>query len=89
MDTINFHSLPNGHTGDLEHICFSYNGERLITAAWDGSVKIWDATSLKLLHTINIIKGYCFSGVDFRNLVPDSVFSEEDKTIIKAYGGFI
>jgi WD40 repeat protein/serine/threonine protein kinase len=35
----------------LHNLAFSRDGRRLATASWDGSVKVWDIKSARLLHT--------------------------------------
>jgi WD40 repeat protein/cellulose biosynthesis protein BcsQ len=46
-------SLPlEGHRGNLTAIAFTPDGERLITASWDGTIKFWDIVSGKLSLTL-------------------------------------
>ena len=49
-------------TQQREVNCVSYNPSRMIfaTAGDDGTVKIWDATSLALLQTIKLYEGICY-----------------------------
>jgi WD40 repeat protein len=41
-----------GHTGLVSSVSFDKDGKVLATGGYDGAVKLWDATSGKVLHTI-------------------------------------
>jgi WD40 repeat protein/DNA-binding SARP family transcriptional activator len=34
-----------GHTGPIDDVAFSRDGKRLVTAGWDGTARVWDATT--------------------------------------------
>jgi DNA-binding SARP family transcriptional activator/WD40 repeat protein/tRNA A-37 threonylcarbamoyl transferase component Bud32 len=46
--------LENPHQGETRDIAVSADGTRFATAGSDGTVKVWDARSLSLLHDIPI-----------------------------------
>lgn len=43
--------IVRGHTDDLDDVAFAPDGNSFATSSWDGSVKIWDATSYELLRS--------------------------------------
>ena len=45
-------NVLDAHTDVVVHIELSSDGSRLLTASWDGTVKIWDSTSGELLLTL-------------------------------------
>jgi WD40 repeat protein len=65
-----------GHIDAVREIAFSPDGARLATASFDGSVKVWDASSGRELRT--------FSGHNAS--VFGVVFSPDGKTIATASG---
>lgn len=44
--------LPIGHTGPVSNASYSPDGKNIVTASVDGTTKIWDAQSGKLLYTL-------------------------------------
>lgn len=49
--------LPVGHTGKINNIQFSPDGQRILTAAEDNTVKAWEPGSGKLLLNMNLFAG--------------------------------
>src|SRR5262249_26964878 len=41
-----------GHTADMRTLSYSPDGTRLVTGAQDGTVRVWEAVSGKLLATL-------------------------------------
>ena len=78
-----------GHTGALESASYSPDGLRIITASHDGTVKIWDSETGKYMDTLPNIPGLIVHGVDFRNLHPNSRFTEEEKELLRRYGAIV
>ena len=44
--------LSGGHTSFVTSVCFSPDGERLLSSGWDGRVLIWDVQSGKVLKQV-------------------------------------
>jgi WD40 repeat protein len=42
-----------GHTGVVEALCWSANGERVASGSWDGTARVWNVNSGKNILTIN------------------------------------
>src|SRR5439155_4197366 len=59
MGPIEIHEIKSGKTVNSlwmgfhvpHHLAFSADGKRLAAAVWDGTVRVWDIPSGKLLHT--------------------------------------
>ncbi|MBK6827097.1 MAG: hypothetical protein IPG86_09560 [Chitinophagaceae bacterium] len=49
--------LPIGHSKGITDVAESANGKWVITSSWDGSVKLWDRYTNKLLHTFQYKDG--------------------------------
>jgi WD40 repeat protein len=62
---INNRITMTGHTTVVSSVAYSRDGKKLITASWDKTAKIWDATNGKLLQTLtghtNYVDNACFS----------------------------
>ena len=43
-----------GHTDTVDDIGFSPDGSRLVSGSWDETLRIWDATTGMLLHTLQV-----------------------------------
>src|SRR4051812_30649642 len=41
-----------GHSGRVHSVAFSHDSARLASASWDGTVKVWDASSGECLQTL-------------------------------------
>jgi serine/threonine protein kinase len=48
--------LP-GHSGGTSEVAFSNNGQKVITAGGDQTIKVWDAKTGRLLKTISSLSG--------------------------------
>jgi len=66
--------LPIGHTNWLSSVKFSPDGQRIVTASWDGTAKIWDASTGELLANLEGHTG----------VVESAVFSPDGKKIVTA-----
>ena len=44
--------LPVGHTSSVSTAVYSTDGKFIVTASWDNTAKIWDATEGKLLSDL-------------------------------------
>jgi WD40 repeat protein len=67
----------DGHTEQIRGVCFSPNGDEFASCAEDGTIRIWDARSLALLHKImsNSPHAFCIS------------FSPNGRLLASANGG--
>jgi WD40 repeat protein len=72
-------TLPNGHTAWVKSAEFSPDGKSILTASWDNTAKIWDATSGKLLHSLE--------GQTITSGNVSAKFSSDGKSIVTASGG--
>jgi WD40 repeat protein/class 3 adenylate cyclase len=43
-----------GHTDHVSAVAYSPDGQRLATGSWDGTVRLWDASSGKELHAVDV-----------------------------------
>ena len=68
--------LPIGHTNDVTYCQFFSDGKKVITAADDGTIKIWDAKAATLLADIHAFKNPVFS----------VVLSPDEKRFVAASG---
>jgi len=46
------HLILKGHTGDVVHATFSPNGNKVVTASDDGTIRLWNARNGKLLKVL-------------------------------------
>jgi len=52
-------------------------------------IKIIDHQTKEVLHTLKNIPGLFIQGCSFKNLHPDSQLSDEEKELLKMYGGTV
>lgn len=63
---------PLGHSGKINEIMFSPNGEKLITVSNDKSIRLWDAAKGEELSSIHIEQGDGYEGMIYTaDLSPD------------------
>lgn len=58
-----------------------------MTTSLDGATKIWNTKTGECLMTLPNVAGLIIQGCDFRELHPDSHFSEEEIALLRQYGG--
>ncbi|MEP7106991.1 MAG: caspase family protein [Ferruginibacter sp.] len=64
--------LPVGHTSSVSSAVFSNDGKYIVTASWDNTAKIWQATDGRLLYEL---KGHSGS-------VTSAIFSADGRYIV-------
>ena len=65
--------IPFGHTSHVSSLNFSQDGEYLLSTSYDGTLKLWDVASGKLLKTSKNLSGAILRGA---TLSPKSSFAE-------------
>jgi predicted oxidoreductase (fatty acid repression mutant protein) len=65
-----------GHGGWVMSAAFSTDGERVVTASWDSTARVWDAESGEMLREL---KGH-------RHAVTSAAFSTDGERIVTASG---
>jgi WD40 repeat protein len=50
-------SPDRAHRGPVWGICYSSEGDRIVTASWDGTVKLWEADSGRFINEISVDRG--------------------------------
>jgi WD40 repeat protein len=53
--------LFEGHRHEVHGVALSPDGTRLLTASWDGGVRLWDVQTGKLLQLLGSHDGFAFS----------------------------
>jgi WD40 repeat protein len=66
-----------GHFGAVFTAAFSPDGKKIVTASYDGTVRIWDVESSEELHTLKAHSGHS-AGVN------SAVFSPDGKKVVTA-----
>jgi WD40 repeat protein/uncharacterized caspase-like protein len=66
--------LPIGHTSNVILAIFSPDGKKILTASWDGTTKIWDGLTGKLLVDL----------VGHRSSITSANFSPDGKRVVTA-----
>lgn len=77
-----------GHRDAILSADFSPDGSQIVTASLDGTAKIWDAASGRVLKTLYMMSGKSgnLHGVVMSHLHPDSQLSHVDKYLLEQYG---
>lgn len=52
--TLNLMGTMTGHTSTVNELAISPKGDKLVSASSDGTVRIWELPSRKLLHTVTV-----------------------------------
>ncbi len=73
----------------VNSVHYNRNGTLIITANENGVIKIWDANSFVPLKEAPCFPGLDLMGVDFTQLHPRSQIGEDEKDVIRRYGGII
>lgn len=53
IDTSTATNTLEGHTEKVNHVAWSSTANRLATASWDRTAKVWDAATGSLIHTLS------------------------------------
>src|SRR5579885_2140911 len=67
LNNIKFFQYPSllGHTYWVTSVCYSPNGQQIVSGSWDKSIRIWDVTNGQLIHTLNghthYVTSVCYS----------------------------
>ncbi|TJW58273.1 MAG: hypothetical protein E5X43_39280, partial [Mesorhizobium sp.] len=78
-----------GHTSDtqLQGVMFSHDGRRIATVSLDGSARLWDGISGRLLDVLGQESSglkLSYMGPDERDQEMNSVFSQDDRFLAAA-----
>ncbi|MBN2443247.1 MAG: caspase family protein [Spirochaetales bacterium] len=64
--------IQMGHSASITSLCFSHNGNYILSGSYDGTVKLWHTKTGKLIRTF---------GTSEKNRVMTAVFSPDDSSI--------
>ena len=70
-------------------VCYSPDGSKFLSCGQDGKVREWSSDSGECLNTIAYEPGLWIQGCSFRQLHPDSKFSDDDEVVFRNYGAVL
>ncbi len=78
--------LQAGHADHVVDLAFSSKGDRVLTASYDGSAKLWDRSSGKVLQTYRVAKEKSDRGYLYTVPVSSVDLSSDGRTLVTLEG---
>lgn len=81
--------FAEGHFGWVTSAAFSGDGSLVATASADGTARIWDVKTGKMIKTFFEESGLFIKGVNFKGISPGSKMTDGQRKIFGQYGALI
>lgn len=87
LDERNF--LPQGHIGEIQSVCYSPDGKKILSGSDDSTIKEWPLATGECLHAYRNVTCLFIQGCSFLRLHPGNRVTPNTVNLFKEYGVII